>query len=87
VVAEMTINAGFPEEKTIDFVAVLIQDDSRVAHRRPPAFLKQRARDGRRLPLSRDIRQGVFVGPPREERSVNEKPVSHRNQNVSFSAS
>ena len=66
------------EEETFDFAAVLIQDDSRVARRCPEAFLKQRARDGRWLPLSWDIRQDVFVGPPRGERSVNEKSVSHR---------
>jgi hypothetical protein len=72
------------EEKTFDFAAVLIQNDSRVAHRRAPAFLKQRASDGRRLPLSRDIRQDVFVGPAWGERSINEKSVSHRSPRVTL---
>ena len=51
------------EEKTFDSAAALVQKDARVARRRAPAFLKQRAGDGRRLTLPRDIRQDVFVGP------------------------
>lgn len=66
------------KEKTLDFAAMFIQDDAWVVNRCTPAFLKQCASDGRRLPLSRDIRQDVFIGPTRGERSVNEKSVSHR---------
>src|SRR3954469_20556194 len=53
------------EEKTFDFSAVLIQNDSRITHGCTPAFFEQSAGDASWLPLSREICQDVFVRAPR----------------------
>ena len=66
------------EKKTRDFAALLIENDARVASRCTPAFWKQRADDGRRFPLSRDICQDMFVRPARRKRSINKKSVDDR---------
>ena len=62
----------------LDFAALLIQDNSRVANSCTPAFLKQSAGHGRWLPLSLDVSENMRVRPTWRERTIDEKSVSHR---------
>jgi hypothetical protein len=65
------------EDEAVDPVAALVQDDARVAERRPPAFLEQRAPDRRGLPASRHLRQHVRVATAWGEAAVDEEPGGH----------